>query len=80
METGIRELSTELWMFLLITTILGAIIFNFGQRLNRTKAYIFLIIYAFFVFYAFGQAFHMNLTGMISDVLLSIVDWFESIL
>jgi len=80
MEAGIRELSTELWMFLLVTTILGAVIFNIGQRLNRKKAYIFLIIYAIFVFYVFGQAFHMNLTDMISDVLLRIVDWFEAIL
>ena len=79
METGIRELSAELWMFLLVTTILGAFIFNIGQRLNRAKAYIFLVIYALFVFYVFGQAFHMNLTGSISEILLSIVDRMEQL-
>jgi cation:H+ antiporter len=77
MEIEIRELSTELWMFLLLTTVLGALIFNLGRKLSLIKGYIFLIIYGTFVFYAFGQAFQMGLTEKISGYLLSIIDWIQ---
>jgi cation:H+ antiporter len=79
MEDGIRELSAELWIFLLVTTILGALIFNIGKRLSIFKALLFLFIYSVFVFYVFGQAFHMDLTGRISDSLLNIVHLLESV-
>ncbi len=80
MDTGIREMSTELWMFLLITTILGAIIYITGKKLSRVKAYIFIFIYTLFVFYVFGQAFGMHFTNRFSELLLSIVDWMESLI
>ena len=79
MDLDIRELSAELWMFLLVTTILGAIIFNIGGRMNRSKAGIFIFIYAIFVFYVFGQAFRMDFTGNVSDALRSILNWLESL-
>lgn len=78
MEPGIRELSVELWVFLLVTTMLGAIIFNIGERLNRSKAYVFFLIYAIFVFYVLGQAFHLGFIENLSDVLLSIINRLES--
>ncbi len=79
MQPAIRELSTELWIFLLVTTVLGAIIFNIGKQLNRTKAIIFLLIYSVFVFYVFGQAFQMDLTIKLSDFLLKIIHYAESL-
>lgn len=79
MQPNIRELSTELWMFLLVTTVLGAIIFNIGKYLNRSKAIIFLMIYVLFVFYVFGQAFQMDLTLRLSDFLIKIIHYAESL-
>ena len=75
MDPGIRNLSAELWMFLLVTTILGAIILNIGKRLSRGTGLIFILIYAAFVFYVFGQAFHMDLTQRISEILRDFVNW-----
>ena len=40
MEPVVVKLSTELWMFLLITTTLGAILFNIGRRLTLWKAFL----------------------------------------
>lgn len=77
METEIREFSAELWMFLLLTTIIGAIIFNIGKKLSLLKGYIFLGIYALFVFYAFGQAYHMELMENVSSFLLNVIEWIE---
>lgn len=79
MDLGIRELSAELWMFLLVTTILGVIILSIGRRLSRVKAYIFIFIYVIFVLYVFGQAFHMGLTESLSEILLSIIHWLKSL-
>lgn len=78
METGIRELSAALWMFLLATTVLAAIIFNIGKKLTRSKAIIFILIYGVFVFYVFGQAFHLGFIENISDVLIGVIDRLES--
>jgi cation:H+ antiporter len=80
MQPAIREMSAGLWMFLLITTVLGALIFNAGKYLNKTKAIIFFLIYGVFVFYVFGQAFQMDLMVKISDILLRLVQWIESLL
>ena len=79
MDTGIREMSSALWMFLLMTTILAAIIFNIRGRLNLKVAFIFLLIYAVFVFYIFGQAFNLDFTGSVSDVLSGVIESLESL-
>ncbi len=79
MDPGIRDLSAELWMFLLIITVLAAVIFNIGKRLSRSKAVIFILIYAVFVFFVFGQAFHMNLIQHISEALLRVINCLESL-
>ncbi len=79
MQPAIRELSAELWMFLLLITILGIGLFNFGKYLTRPKAYVFLLIYALFVFYVFGQTFQMDLTQNLSDFLLKIIHYAESL-
>lgn len=79
MEQGIKELSTELWMFLLVITILGAILFNVSKKLNLSKALIFLLIYAIFVLYVFGQAFHVNITENLAQILLKIIHWLEAL-
>jgi cation:H+ antiporter len=78
MDPGIRDLSAELWMFLLLTTVLGAVIFNIGKRLSRIKGIVFLLIYAAFVFYVFGQALHVGFTESISGLLLDFVNWLGS--
>ena len=80
METAVVELSTELWMFLLITTIFGAILFNIGRKLTLWKAYLFILIYLLFVLYVVGHAFQMPLTEVVSDALIGFVDWLRTLL
>ena len=79
MQPEIRELSAELWIFLLVITILGVILFNFGKYLTLPKAYIFLVIYTLFVFYVLGQTFQMELTQNLSDFLIKIIHHAESL-
>jgi cation:H+ antiporter len=78
MDPGIRDLSAELWMFLLLTTVLGALIYNLGKRLSRIKGIIFILVYTVFVFYVFGQALHMGFTDNVSEILLDFVNWLGS--
>jgi cation:H+ antiporter len=80
MESTVVEMSTELWMFLLITTIFGAILFNIGRKLTLWKAYLFILIYLLFVLYVVGHAFEMPLAEVVSDALRGFVDWFRNIL
>ena len=80
MEPLVVELSTELWMFLLITTLLGAILFNLGRRLSFWKAYLFILIYLIFVLYVVGHAFQLPLAEVVSDALMEVVDWLKSLL
>jgi len=79
MEPAVVELSTELWMFLLITTIFGALLFNIGKKLTLWKACLFILIYLLFVLYVVGHAFHMPLTEAISDALIGFVDWLKNL-
>jgi cation:H+ antiporter len=79
MEPVVVELSTELWMFLLITTILGAILFNIGRKLTLWKACLFILIYLIFVLYVVGHAFQMPLTEVVSDALMGFVDWLKNL-
>jgi Ca2+/Na+ antiporter len=79
MEPVVVELSTELWMFLLVTTILGAILFNIGRKLTLWKAYLFILIYLLFVLYVVGHAFQLPLAEVVSDALKGFVDWLKNI-
>lgn len=79
MEPLVVELSTELWMFLLITTVLGAILFNIGSRLSYWKACLFMLIYLLFVLYVVGHALQLPPAEAVSDALISFVDWIKSI-
>ncbi len=79
MEPAVVKLSTELWMFLLITTILGAILFNIGRKLTLWKASLFVLIYLLFVLYVVGHAFGLPLTEVVSDVLLGFVKWLKEL-
>jgi hypothetical protein len=79
MEAVVVELSTELWMFLLITTILGAILFNIGSRLSWWKACLFMLIYLLFVIYVVGHAFQLPVAEIVSDALVGFVDWIKNI-
>lgn len=79
MESNVVELSTELWMFLLVTTILGAILFNIGKKLTLWKACLFILIYLLFVLYVVGHAFQMPLTEVVSDALIGFVDWLKNL-
>ena len=78
MDISIIELSTELWIFLLITTVLGLIIFISGKKLTRTKAYLFLGIYFVFVLYVVGQVFDSALTISLSRRMLEFVGTLKS--
>ena len=80
MEPVVVELSTELWMFLLITTTLGAILFNIGRRLTLWKASLFILIYLLFVVYVVGHAFQLPLAEVVSDGLMGFVDWIKNLL
>ncbi len=75
MEPLVVELSTELWMFLLITTVLGAILFNLGRNLTLWKTSMFILIYLLFVLYVVGHAFQVPLAEVVSDALKGFVDW-----
>jgi cation:H+ antiporter len=77
MDSAVVELSTELWMFLLVTTILGAILFNIGRKLTLWKAYLFILIYLLFVLYVVGHAFQVPLAEVVSDALKGFVDWIK---
>ena len=79
MEPVVVELSTELWMFLLITTALGAILFNIGRKLTLWKAGLFIMIYLLFVLYVVGHAFQLPLTEVVSDALMGFVDWLKQL-
>jgi Ca2+/Na+ antiporter len=79
MEPVVVKLSTELWMFLLITTILGAILFNIGRKLTLWKACLFVLIYLLFVLYVVGHAFQMPLTEVVSDALNGFMDWLNNL-
>lgn len=80
MEPAVVELSTELWMFLLVTTILGAILFNIGRKLTIWKACLFILIYLLFVLYVVGHAFQMPLAEVVSDALMGFVDGLKNLL
>ena len=79
MEQSIVELSTELWIFLLVTTILGFVIFISGKKLTRLKAYLFLAIYIVFVLYVLGQVFACPLTMKLSRHMFEFVEMLKSI-
>jgi cation:H+ antiporter len=79
MDQSIIELSTELWMFLLITTILGFIIFISGRKLTRTKAWLFLAIYLVFVLYVIGQVLHSGITTTASQYMFEVVEKLKSL-
>lgn len=80
MEPAVVELSAELWMVLLITTIMGAILFSIGRKLTLWKAGIFILIYLLFILYVVGHAFHMPLAEEVSDSLIGFVDWLRNLI
>jgi hypothetical protein len=77
MEPAVVEMSTELWMFLLVTTILGAVLFNIGRKLTLWKTYLFILIYLLFVLYVVGHAFQVPLMEVVSDAMKEFVDWIK---
>ncbi len=79
MDEEIIKLSSEIWMFLLATTIIGLIIFISGKKLTRIKAYIFLAIYACFIFFIIEQAGHLRLAEGFQQVILHFVKIIEGV-
>jgi len=79
MEPAIIELSTELWLFLLITTILGLLIFISGKKMTLSKAFLFLGIYLVFVLFVIGQVLHAPVTENFSRYLLNLVSGLKSL-
>ncbi len=79
MEQNVVELSAELWMFLLVTTFLGCLIFLSGKRMTGSRAYMFLVIYLIFLLYIIGQALHLPFMDRFSQTLFHFVDWLKSL-
>ncbi len=79
MDQSIIERSTELWIFLLFTTILAYIIFASGKKLTKIKAFLFLAIYLVFVLYVAGQVFHSSLTTSASQFMFEAVERLKSL-
>jgi len=79
MDEEIINLSTELWMFLLATTIIGLVILISGKKLTRIKAYIFLGIYACFIFFTIGLAGHIRFIEEFRKVMLNFVKIIEGV-
>jgi Ca2+/Na+ antiporter len=79
MDTEIVSLSSELWMYLLGTTVIGLVIFISGKRLTMIKAFLFLVIYACFIFFIIGQAGHLRLAERFYQFILHLVNIIEGL-
>jgi Ca2+/Na+ antiporter len=79
MDESVVELSSELWMFLLVTTVLGIIILVAGKKLTLAKAILFLLIYLIFLLYVLGQAMGSEIIHRVMDELHSAIGWIKNI-
>jgi len=73
MDQFIIELSAELRMLLLLMTLVVFSIFFFGKYVGKMKAYLFLVIYAFFVVYVVGRSTGNEFIAAIGSVLREMV-------
>ena len=77
MSEDIIDLSSELRLLLLLSTVVAVVIFTAGKYMGRGKAFILLGIYVFFVIYIVGRGAGNEWAQSIADGLVSMVHFFN---
>lgn len=82
LNQALLTFTKEVWVFLLLATLLAFIIMMIGKRLNRFKAYLMLGIYLLFLFFVVTQVGD-EISGIgksIGEFLKSVADWIGDLL
>ena len=79
LDQNMVGLSRELYIFLLLSAVLGFLILIIGKKLNMTKAILFLFINFIFLLYVLGQALGSEVTGSMMDWLHDSIGWINKI-
>jgi cation:H+ antiporter len=77
MSEDIIDLSSELRLLLLLSTVAALVIFTTGKYMGRGKAFILLGIYVFFVTYIVGRGTGNKWAQSMADWLVSVVHYFN---
>mgnify|MGYP001162585821 FL=1 len=77
MSEEIIDLSSELRLLLLLSTVVAVVIFTAGKYMGRVKAFTLLGIYVFFVIYIVGRGSGSVWAQSIADGLVSVVHFFN---
>ena len=77
MSENIIDLSSELRLLLLLSTVVAVVIFTAGKYMGRGKAFLLLGIYVFFVIYIVGRGAGSEWAQSIADGLVSMVHFFN---
>jgi len=77
MSEDIIDLSSELRLLLLLSTVAALVIFTIGKYMGRGKAFVLLGIYVFFVTYIVGRGTGNEWAQSIADGLVSVVHFFN---
>ena len=77
MSEDIIDLSSELRLLLLLSTVAALVVFTTGKYMGRGKAFILLGIYVFFVTYIVGRGTGNEWAQSIADGLVSVVHFFN---
>ena len=77
MSEDIINLSSELRLLLLLSTVVAVVIFTAGKYMGRGKAFLLLGIYVFFVIYIVGRGAGSEWAQSIADGLVSMVHFFN---
>ncbi|MDA0708185.1 MAG: sodium:calcium antiporter [Proteobacteria bacterium] len=77
MSEDIIDLSSELRLLLLLSTVAALVVFTTGKYMGRGKAFILLGIYVFFVTYIVGRGTGNEWAQSMADGLVSVVHFFN---
>ena len=77
MSEDIIDLSSELRLLLLLSTVVAVVIFTAGKYMGRGKAFTLLGIYVFFVIYIVGRGSGNLWAQSVADGLVSVVHFFN---
>lgn len=81
LPADIMDFTQEVWVFLLLATILGLVIMSWGKYFTRRKAWLLLGIYALFLFFVGTQVNDLgNLGDPIKNFLTLLADWIGDLL